>query len=55
MEREVDLLSDNKLDAVAGGTVNNGQGNFLPKPPIKGEPVHSIPGDILKGAAIFGS
>jgi hypothetical protein len=55
MEREVDLLSDNELDAVAGGTVNSGQGHFLPKPPIKGGPVHSIPGGILEGAAIFGS
>ncbi len=55
MEREVGLLSDNELDAVAGGMVNSGQGNFLPRPPIKGGPVHSIPGDILQGTAVFGA
>lgn len=43
----------NDLDAVAGGTMNNGQGNFLlPKPPIKGGPVHGIPRDILEAAAV---
>jgi hypothetical protein len=55
MEREFDLLSDSELDAVAGGTMNNAQGNFLPKPPIKGGPVHSIPGGIVEGTAVVGS
>jgi hypothetical protein len=54
MEREIDLLSDNELDAVAGGTMNNTQGNFLPKPPIKGGPVHALPGGIVEGAAVLG-
>ena len=55
MEREADLLSDKELDAVAGGMMNNAQGSFLPKPPIKGGPVRAIPVDILEAAAIFGS
>jgi hypothetical protein len=55
MQREVGLLSDQELDAVAGATTNNAEGNFLPKPPIKGGPVHSIPGGIVQDTAIFSS
>jgi hypothetical protein len=37
--------------AVASGTMSNGQGNFLPMPPIKGGPLRSIPRGILADAA----
>ena len=49
---EVELLSDIELDAVTGGMMNSAHGNFLPKPPIKGGPVHSIAGVILEDPAV---
>jgi len=33
---EIDFLSDDELDAVVGGEMNNGTGHLYSKPPITG-------------------
>jgi hypothetical protein len=38
MEREIDRLSRDEFDAVAGGMMNNGQGNFFSSPRIRVAP-----------------
>ncbi len=56
MEREINLLSCDELDAVVGGMMNNGQGNFLQTPKNTGGPTSgSFWGDFLKGAEIAGA
>jgi hypothetical protein len=56
MECKINLLSDDELDAVAGGMMNNGQGNFLQMPKNTGGPTGgSTWGDILKVAEVVGA
>lgn len=62
MNTQIDLLSDDALDAVTGGVSNNGQGNLLTGGPgallhkfTPGKPVDNnggLFGDFLEGAGI---
>jgi hypothetical protein len=55
MECRINLLSDDELDVVAGGMMNNGQGNFLQMPKNTGGPTSgSTWGVILKVAGVVG-
>jgi len=55
MERQINLVSDVELDAVAGGMMNNGQGNFLQMPKNTGGPTGgSFWGDVLKIGEVVG-